>query len=112
MKSVMSFEDRGRAFETKFVLDQELAFLIEVKTADLVAHWAAERLGLDEPATAQFVEKTRAHAIDNGSQGGFKQQLLCEFAANKLDISENALERLIMLKAQAARKIILKEHPT
>lgn len=110
MNSVMSFEDRGRAFETKFVLDQELSFMIEVKTAALVAEWAAERLGLDAPATAQFVEKTRAHAVDNGSQGGFKQQILADFAANKIDISENALERLIMLKAQAARKLVLKEH--
>ncbi len=110
MSSVMSFEDRGRAFETKFVLDQELSFLIEVKTADLVAEWAAERLGLDAPATAQFVEKTRAHAIDKSPQNSFKQQILSDFAANSIDISENALERLIMLKAQAARKLVLREH--
>ena len=48
MTSIMSFEDRGRSFETKFAMDQETAFKIEAKTTHLVAQWAAERIGLDE----------------------------------------------------------------
>jgi hypothetical protein len=45
------FDDRKRAAETKFQLDQELEFKAQARRAKLVGLWAAKLLGLaDGPA--------------------------------------------------------------
>jgi hypothetical protein len=109
MNNVMSFEDRGRAFETKFALDQELEFKIEAKTTLLVAQWAAERIGLNEHQSAKFISELNGLTLVTNGKSQVKQKLLSDFSSNKVDISENALEKLFLLKNQLARKQILKE---
>lgn len=108
MTSIMSFEDRGRSFETKFAMDQEVAFKIEAKTTHFVAQWAAERLGLDEQQSAKFVAELGDLVLVDNGQSLVKERLLADFSANKVDISENALERLFLLKHQQAAKLLLK----
>ncbi len=108
MKSIMSFEDRARSFESKFALDQEIAFKIEAKTTHLVAQWAAERIGLDEHQSAKFVSELDSLVLVEKGQSLVKERLLADFSSNKLDISENALERLFLLKQQQATKMLLK----
>lgn len=109
MNSIMSFEDRGRSFESKFALDQEIAFKIQTKTHTLVAEWAAERMGLDSGMASTYVENFRNLGVESGSSAAFRQKLLADFASNHIDISENALERLIALKSQIATKQVLSE---
>ena len=41
-----SFDERERAFEKKFALDEELKFRAEARRNRLLAQWAAEKLGL------------------------------------------------------------------
>lgn len=108
MTSIMSFEDRGRSFETKYALDQEIAFKIEAKTTHLVAQWAADRIGLDEHQSAKFVSDLDSLVLVDKGQTLVKERLLANFAENKVDISENALERLFLLKHQQAAKLVLK----
>jgi hypothetical protein len=107
MTSVMSFEDRGRSFESKYAMDQELAFKIEAKTTHLVAQWAAERIGLDEHQSAKFVDELDKLVLVEKGQSLVKEKLLSNFSSNKIDISENALERLFLLKHQLASKQLL-----
>lgn len=107
MSGIMSFEERGRSFEAKFALDQEVAFKIEAKATHLVAQWAAERIGLDEHQSAKFVEELDKLVLVEKGQSLVKERLLCDFSSNKIDISENALERLFLLKHQLAAKQVL-----
>ncbi len=107
MSSIMSFEDRAHSFEAKFAMDQELAFKIEAKTHVLVAQWAAERIGLDAHQSAKFIQDLgNLTLVENGSSQ-LKATLLANFASNKIDISENALERLFLLKSQQAKRQLL-----
>ncbi|HAJ89402.1 MAG TPA: hypothetical protein DCM27_00045 [Rhodospirillaceae bacterium] len=108
MTSIMSFEDRGRSFETKFAMDEEIAFKIKAKTTHLVAQWAAERLSLDQHQSAKFVAELDSLVLVDKGQSLVKERLLADFSSNQLDISENALERLFLLKHQMAAKLILK----
>ncbi len=107
MSNIMSFEDRARSFETKFALDQELSFKIDAKTHLLVAQWAAERIGLDEHQSAKFIQELQALTLIENGKSHLKEKLMAGFASNKIDISENALERLFALKSQQARKQLL-----
>lgn len=107
MTNIMSFEDRGRAFESKFALDKELEFKIEAKTIHMVAQWAADRIGLDAHQSAKFVSELDSLTLVEGGKSLLKERLLSDFSSNKIDISENALERLFSLKGQQARKQLL-----
>ncbi len=107
MSSIMSFEDRGRSFETKFALDNEIAFKIEVKTTHMVAQWAAERIGLDEHQSAKFIADIGQLILIEKGKSLVKEKLLADFSSNQVDISENALEKLFLLKQQLATKQIL-----
>ncbi len=107
MSNIMSFKDRSQSFETKFALDQELEFKIDAKTHLLVAQWAAERIGLDEHQSAKFITELQDLTLVENGKSRLKQTLLANFSANKIDISENALERLFLLKNQQARKQLL-----
>lgn len=106
MSRIMSFEDRAASFETKFAMDQELEFKIDAKTHALVAQWAAERIGLDEHQSAKFIQELGELTLVENGKSQLKEKLLANFSANKIDISENALERLILLKNQQARKLL------
>ena len=107
MTTVMSLQDRGRALENRFALDQELEFKITAKATSLVAQWAADRIGLDEHQSAKFVSELGSLILIGNGQSLVKQKLLENFASNSVDISEHALERLFFLKAEQARKQVL-----
>lgn len=49
-----TFEDRERAFETKFTHDEEFRFLVGARRDKLFAYQVAEQLGLAEPAAGQL----------------------------------------------------------
>lgn len=102
----MSMSDLGRAIETKYAYDQEIEFKIDAHTRLLVGEWAAERIGLDPDSSLKFVLKLDEWCLKPGNPG-LKAQLLKTFAENEVEISENALDRLILLKNQQARKKLL-----
>ena len=56
-----TFDDRERAFETKFARDEELAFRIVARRNRLLGQWAAELMKLT-PAEADAYAKTVVHA--------------------------------------------------
>ena len=45
------FDDRERAFETKFAHDEEMKFRITARRNRLLGEWAARQMGLSEAET-------------------------------------------------------------
>jgi hypothetical protein len=50
------FDDRQRAAETKYQLDQELEFKAQARRAKLVGLWAAGHMGLSGDAAADYAK--------------------------------------------------------
>lgn len=51
-----NFDERQRGQETKFQLDQELEFKAQARRAKLVGLWAADQMGLDDEAAANYAK--------------------------------------------------------
>ncbi len=51
-----AFEDRENAFENKFAHDAEMQFKAEARRNKLVGLWAAELLGKDGDAAAEYAK--------------------------------------------------------
>ena len=54
-----SFDERERAFEKKFAMDEELKFRAEARRNRLLAQWAAAKLGLTGAEVDEYVKAVR-----------------------------------------------------
>ena len=69
-----SFDERERAFEKKFVLDEELKFRAEARRNRLLAQWAAEKLGLTGAEVDEYVKAVRkADLLEKGDEDVFRK---------------------------------------
>jgi hypothetical protein len=50
-----TFDERERAFEKKFSIDQEFKFKAHARCNKLLAEWAADKLGLSGPQVGAYV---------------------------------------------------------
>lgn len=64
-----TFDDRERAFESKFAQDAQMQFRAEARRNRLVGMWAAEKLGKsDEEAVAYAKEVIKADFEEAGDE--------------------------------------------
>jgi len=69
-----SFDERERAFEKKFALDQELKFRAEARRNRLLAQWAAQKLGLTGAEVDEYVKAVRkADLVEKGDEDVFRK---------------------------------------
>jgi hypothetical protein len=69
-----SFDERERAFEKKFALDEELKFRAEARRNRLLAQWAAEKLGLAGAEVDDYVKAVRkADLVEKGDEDVFRK---------------------------------------
>lgn len=70
----MSFDDRERAHEKKFQLDQELEFKAQARRAKIVGRWAAGLIGLsDDEAEAYAKSVVMADLEEAGEEDLFRK---------------------------------------
>ena len=55
-----TFGEREQAFEAKFAHDEEFRFLLVARRDRLFSHWAAEKLGLSDEASAELTKSVFA----------------------------------------------------
>ncbi len=68
------FEDRKKAFENKWVHDEELRFKVMARRAKLVGLWAAGEMGLAGPeADAYAIALVQADMAEDGDEDVFRK---------------------------------------
>jgi hypothetical protein len=71
-----TMQDREKAFEKKFVLDQELKFKAEARRNKMLAEWAAGKLGLTGPAIDDTMYGVFFEDINYAADGGLYAELV------------------------------------
>ena len=70
----MSMDDREKAFEKKFMHDQDLKFKAESRRNKMLAEWAAAKLGISGPAVDDYVKAVRkADLVEKGDNDVFRK---------------------------------------
>jgi hypothetical protein len=54
-----TFDEREKAFEKKFALDQDLKFRAEARRNKMLAEWAGEKLGIKGAALDDYIRAVR-----------------------------------------------------
>jgi hypothetical protein len=101
-----TFDDREKAYEKKFALDQELRFKAESRRNKALAEWAAGQLGLSGADLDEYVKAVRrADLTEKGDDDVFRK-IRKDFDGKGVVISDAELRKMMGdLLAQAVREI-------
>ena len=99
----MSMDDRQKAFENKYALDQQIAFKVEARASKLIGHWAAELLGKTGDAVIAYGKEVVAANLDEPGFDDVKRKLRSDFAQADVEVSEHTLDAIIDAKIIEAR---------
>jgi hypothetical protein len=102
-----TFDDRERAFETKFARDQEMAFRILARRNRLLGHWAARLMGLTEAeADAYAKDVVRADFEEAGDEDVIRK-LLGDLISAGVDCDESRIREALAHKTVEARRQLI-----
>lgn len=69
-----TFDNREKAYEAKFALDQDLKFKAESRRNKMLAEWAAAKLGITGAALEDYVKAVRkADLAEKGDEDVFRK---------------------------------------
>lgn len=101
-----SFDEREKAYESKFAHDEELRFKATARRNKLLGLWAAEHLGLSGAEAEEYARSVvKADFEEPGDEDVFRK-IRADFDARNLDISDHQIRRQMEeLMAKAVEQI-------
>ena len=101
-----TFDDREKAFEAKYALDQEQEFKAIAWRNRMLGLWAAEKMGLSSESADQYAAAVvRADFEQPGDEDVFRK-VAGDFKASGLSVSEGEIRSKIDELASIAREQI------
>jgi hypothetical protein len=102
-----TFDDRERAFETKFAHDEEMKFRVIARRNKLLGHWAASLMKLS-PVEAEAYAKdvVRADFEEAGDEDVIRK-LLGDLTAANIEIDDAAIRQALSEKTVEARRQLI-----
>lgn len=101
-----TFDEREKAFEKKFSMDQDLKFRSEARRNKLLGEWAAAKLGITGPDVEDYVKAVRkADLAEKGDEDVFRK-IRKDFDDKGVKIADADIRNKIAeLLAEAVRQI-------
>ncbi|MBI5164029.1 MAG: DUF1476 domain-containing protein [Magnetospirillum sp.] len=103
------FEDREKAFEAKFHLDQETEFKIEMRRDKLLGLWAAEQMGMAGDQASAYARSVVEAAIDSRGGETPTAKVLADLQAHDVDFDPPRLAKQMATLHVLAREQIVAE---
>ncbi|SFR96397.1 DUF1476 domain-containing protein [Sphingomonas jatrophae] len=101
------FDDRERAFETKFAHDEEMAFRINARRNRLVGTWAAELMGLNAAETDAYAKAVVQADFEEAGDEDVIRKLLGDLTSAQVTVDESAIRaRLEECTIEARRQLL------
>lgn len=86
------FDDREKAFETKYKMDQEREFKANARRCKLVGLWAAEKMGIEGAEAEAYAKEVVISDFDKPGQDDVIDKVHGDLMAKGLDISRHIIE--------------------
>jgi hypothetical protein len=98
------FNDRERAEEAKFALDEETAFRIAARRNRLLGQWAAEKMGLTAEETDAYAKSVVQADFEEAGDEDVIRKLLGDLTGAGIEIDEAAVRTALEEKSVEARR--------
>jgi hypothetical protein len=102
-----TFDDRERAFETKFARDEEMAFRITARRNRLVGTWAAELMGLTPAETDAYAKAVVQADFEEAGDEDVIRKLLGDLVSANVDIDEARVRVALDQRTVEARRQLM-----
>jgi hypothetical protein len=102
-----TFDDRERAFETKFAHDEEMKFRITARRNRLLGEWAARQMGLNEAETQSYAKDVVRSDFEEAGEHDVIRKVLGDLTNAGIEIDEDAIAEALRNKEIEARRQII-----
>jgi len=103
------FDDRERAFESKFAHDEQMNFRIVARRNRLLGEWAARKLGLSDEETASYAKEVVRADFEEAGDDDVVRKVLGDLTSAGLEVSEAEIREAMGHKLVEARRQIIQE---
>ncbi len=101
------FNDREKAFETKYARDEEMQFRIIARRNRLLGEWAARLMGLSEEETASYAKDVVRADFEEAGDDDVIRKVLGDLTAAGVDSDEAKIREALGHKSVEARRQII-----
>ena len=101
-----TMDDREKGFEKKFAHDQELRFKAEARRNNLLAAWAAQKMGLSADKVADYAKEVRRADLEEKGDDDVFRKIRGDFDAKNVSVSDEDIRKAMAdFLAQAVEQI-------
>lgn len=101
-----TFDEREKAFEKKFALDQDLKFKAEARRNRKVAEWAAAQLGLGGEALDAYIKAIRRADLQEAGDNDVFRKVRQDFDDKGVKVTDAEIrEKMSVLLAEAVAEV-------
>ncbi|MCL6729079.1 DUF1476 domain-containing protein [Sphingomonas hankyongi] len=101
------FDDRERAFESKFAHDEEMKFRIIARRNKLLGQWAARQMGLTEVEADSYAKDVVRADFEEAGDHDVIRKVLGDLTAAGVDCDESQVSEALKHKEVEARRQII-----
>ena len=101
------FDDRERAFESKFAHDEEMKFRIIARRNRLLGEWAARKMGLSDAETQSYAKDVVRSDFEEAGEHDVVRKVLGDLATANVEIDEDKVREAMRNKEIEARRQII-----
>ena len=99
-----TFDDRERAFETKYARDEEMQFRITARRNRLLGEWAARLMGLNEAEAESYAKDVIRADFEEAGDDDVIRKLLGDLISAGVEVDEAAIRQALEHKTVEARR--------
>jgi hypothetical protein len=101
------FDDRERAFESKFAHDEEMRFRITARRNRLLGQWAARKMGLSEAEADSYAKDVVRSDFEEAGDHDVIRKVLGDLTAAGVDCDEETVRAALRNKEIDARRQVI-----
>src|SRR6266568_8229714 len=102
-----TFDDREKAFESKFAHDEEMRFRIVARRNRLLGEWAARQMSLSEVETESYARDVVRSDFEEAGEHDVIRKVLGDLTAAGVDTDEEMVRQVLRNKEIDARRQII-----
>ena len=102
-----TFDDRERAFETKYARDEEMQFRIIARRNKLLGHWAAKLMSLSEAEAESYAKDVVRADFEEAGDEDVIRKVLGDLTAAGVDCDDAKIREQLAHKTVEARRQIM-----
>ncbi len=103
------FDDRERAFETKFARDEEMQFRILARRNRLLGKWAARLMGLSEAEADAYAKDVIRADFEEAGDEDVIRKLIGDLTAAGVETDDAKIREALAHKEAEARRQIMEQ---